>query len=284
MNPHTPPSDQNHLTPAERELAALYARMPKAEPDAALDAAILRQAATAVRPAPSRRYAPRWLLSAASAAVLVLAAGLVWRMQALPPELPVTASPATEPAPDSHRATARSRAEEAKPTPGHSDDAAPSTAAAAEAQPPPPPSARVLDARKQAKRASSERAIATPPPPPLPPLPPPPQAKPAAPAPPAQAADIVSTNVAGQAVEPPSSDNEPRSKTSNSEATNFAEQGDSPITQVANIRRLLREGYRNKAIQATETLHRDHPDFELPSDLAALLRLQANPPTPESSP
>lgn len=280
MNPHTPSSDQNHLTPAERELAALYARMPKAEPDAALDAAILRQAAAAVRPAPARRYAPRWLLSAASAAVLVLAAGLVWRMQALPPEPPVAASPATEPAPDSHRATARSRAEEAKPTPGHSDDAAPSTAAAAEAQPPPmSPSAPALDARKQAKRASSERAIATPPPPPLPP----PQAKPAAPAPPAQAADIVSTNVAGQAVEPPSSDNEPRSKTSNSEATNFAEQVDSPITQVANIRRLLREGYRNKAIQATEALRRDHPDFELPSDLAALLRLQATPPAPESS-
>ena len=44
MNPNTPPSSDDDL-PDERELAALYARLPKAEPDTALNDAVLAEAA-----------------------------------------------------------------------------------------------------------------------------------------------------------------------------------------------------------------------------------------------
>lgn len=114
MNPNTPPPSDDEL-PDERELAALYARLPKAEPDAALDAAVFAQVA---RVAPVRRR-PRWPVALASAAVLVLAVGVAWQVRdTLPPAGPPVASappvatpdttatptpaPAPAPAPISH--------------------------------------------------------------------------------------------------------------------------------------------------------------------------------------
>jgi Meckel syndrome type 1 protein len=84
MNTHLP--DDERL-PGEDELAALYRKLPPKEPGPALDAAVLRAAAQAVQ-APRRR--PRWPVALGSAAVLVVAAGLGWRMRDMPPK---TATP-----------------------------------------------------------------------------------------------------------------------------------------------------------------------------------------------
>jgi hypothetical protein len=56
MNPQPPPPSDEDLAREERELAALYRRLPKAEPDAALDARVLADADRAVA-RPARRRA-----------------------------------------------------------------------------------------------------------------------------------------------------------------------------------------------------------------------------------
>ncbi|QWT21811.1 hypothetical protein KPL74_07340 [Bacillus sp. NP157] len=100
MNPNTPPPSDDEL-PDERELAALYARLPKAEPDAALDDAVLAAAARATptaRPVVPR-HRTRWPLALSSAAVLVLAAGIGWQMREQPIRDPVAERAASVAAP-----------------------------------------------------------------------------------------------------------------------------------------------------------------------------------------
>src|SRR5690606_14563195 len=80
MNPQPPPPSDEDLAREERELAALYRRLPNAEPDAALDARVLADADRAVA-RPARRRAQPWLIGLGSAAALVLVAGIAWRMQ-----------------------------------------------------------------------------------------------------------------------------------------------------------------------------------------------------------
>jgi hypothetical protein len=121
MTQTTPPPSDDDL-PDERELAALYARLPKVEPDASLDAAVLAEAtrATAIR----RR--PRWPVALASAAVLVLAVGVAWQVREVQPErtryasAPVAApaeSIAAEAAPTTSIAPAPMMAPTAPPSP-----------------------------------------------------------------------------------------------------------------------------------------------------------------------
>ncbi|MGF6709466.1 hypothetical protein QFZ41_000430 [Luteibacter sp. W1I16] len=86
MNPNTPPPHDDDL-PDERELAALYARLPKTEPDPALDAAVLAHADRAV---PARRRRAHWPVALGSAAVLVLAAGLAWQLRDSRPDVTAT--------------------------------------------------------------------------------------------------------------------------------------------------------------------------------------------------
>jgi Meckel syndrome type 1 protein len=74
MNPNTPPPGDDDL-PDERELATLYARLPRVEPSPELDAAVH---AAAMRAQPRRRS--RWPLAIGSAAVLVLAVGMGWHL------------------------------------------------------------------------------------------------------------------------------------------------------------------------------------------------------------
>ncbi len=67
----------------ETPLAALYRKLPQAEPDARLDAAVLAMAHAAARSGATRPGARRsvWLVGLGSAAGVVLAAGLAWRVQ-----------------------------------------------------------------------------------------------------------------------------------------------------------------------------------------------------------
>lgn len=79
------------LAGEESELARLYRRLPQAEPDAKLDAAVLNLARAAVEPqrvnalrhANQRHRRPWWLVGLSSAAGLVLAAGIAWQMQGM---------------------------------------------------------------------------------------------------------------------------------------------------------------------------------------------------------
>ena len=61
----------------DSRVAALYRRLPKDEPDAKLDAAILAQARAAIAP---RRTRPRWLPALSAAAAIVVVAGLAYRV------------------------------------------------------------------------------------------------------------------------------------------------------------------------------------------------------------
>jgi hypothetical protein len=139
MTTHLPPQDPmkpDDALPGEAELSALYRRLPRDEPGPALDAAVLRAAAEAVasqnqqngmhpqaeasttpaaaRNASSRvatlmratrpRKAPRWLIGLASAATLVLVAGVAWHMRGMPTSAPTAAADADADA--EYRATA----------------------------------------------------------------------------------------------------------------------------------------------------------------------------------
>jgi hypothetical protein len=109
----------NDALPGEDELKALYRSLPRKEPSPALDRAIKRAAAEAVRPA-QRRSVPRWPVAVASVAMLVVAAGLGWRMMLQPssvPQIPTASSVTTNnPTP----------AQAPTPTPGLAQSATPS--------------------------------------------------------------------------------------------------------------------------------------------------------------
>src|SRR4029077_8118133 len=69
-------------------LAALYRKLPQAEPDAKLDAAVRSMAHRALNPqlvatprAQSKRRRARWLPAFGAAAGIVLAAGIAWRVE-----------------------------------------------------------------------------------------------------------------------------------------------------------------------------------------------------------
>lgn len=103
MNTHDPDHDD---LPGDDELKALYRSLPRNEPSPALDAAIKRTAADAVR-GQRQRTASRWPVAMASCAVIVVAAGLGWRMMQQPssvPQIPTsdavvtTSAPSNEPA------------------------------------------------------------------------------------------------------------------------------------------------------------------------------------------
>ncbi len=125
MNTH----DDERL-PGDDELAALYRKLPERQPSAALDAAVLRAAAAALRPAQPKR--PRWPLAVGSAATIALAAGLAWHLRELPETtrspLPPSLS-SSSPSADAMPAT----------TPGAAATANPPSQFAPPPPPPPPP-------------------------------------------------------------------------------------------------------------------------------------------------
>jgi hypothetical protein len=212
QDPHSP----DEMLPGEAELAALYRQLPQHEPSPALDSKVLHAAAQAletdgaraavpvgrrnasrerddwVHPKPTalpvpptkpaRKPQPRWLLGLGSAAALVLAAGLAWRMHESPRTEPVQA-PADNTAPA-----------QAKATPAASNMPAPPP------EPPKQPSPRTMAATSPApiateslKAAAAKRTAAAASAPSMQP------AAAAAPAPLAQAADAGITSNADAA-------------------------------------------------------------------------------------
>jgi Meckel syndrome type 1 protein len=279
MTQTTPPTSDDDL-PDERELAALYARLPKVEPDASLDAAVLAEATRAVQV--SRR--PRWPVALASAAVLVLAVGVAWQVRELqpapsaiptaavpPPVVPAPTAPsAAMPAAADMRAprTVESIAAEAAPTrdlrktsPAYVGAASAANVGAASAPnvgaAPAPnvgaaPAANVgaASAAKPAQRAQAYRtapsisAKVT-----SAPAPSPQQYEAAAPAPSGMLRENIAAKIATDAIVP----------------GNLG-----PDDRVGEIRRLLGSGNRAQALRELNDLRRRYPHYDLPQDLRDL--------------
>ena len=133
------------LSPSERErldaLVAAYRKLPRAEPSAEVDAAVLRGARDALR----TRTRPRWPALLATAATMTLAVGLAWQLREaedrIEAERPATSSaPSVAPAAPPvayEESVAGSR--DANADPARADRAAPLEDASA---PPPEPQAR----------------------------------------------------------------------------------------------------------------------------------------------
>jgi len=103
MNTHDPDHDE---LPGDDELKALYRSLPRNEPSPALDAAIKRAAVDAVR-TQRQRNTMRWPVAVASCAVIVVAAGLGWRMLQRPssvPQIPTSDAMVTRSAPSNEAA------------------------------------------------------------------------------------------------------------------------------------------------------------------------------------
>src|SRR5690349_4215345 len=72
---------ESFLNEEESRIAALYRKLPRPEPDAKLDAAVLAMARRAAPVAPRMRArTPRWIPALSAAAVVALAAGIAFRV------------------------------------------------------------------------------------------------------------------------------------------------------------------------------------------------------------
>jgi negative regulator of sigma E activity len=266
----------------DEDLIARYRALPRPEPSAALDAAVLAQARAAVR-----RTRPAWMAPIGAAAVVVLAVAVGWQLRGVPlePVMPQSGSEtaqSTEPARDAPVDTGAAAPAAAKPA---ARNQAPTDAVpAAPAQAPAP----VREAKAERQRDAEDRAapIAASPPAAAraataqapPPDPPPPPAEPApladqaskmqraesAPAPPAPPA-------------PPLADAPPAAPMA-AEATLASELGQSVIDEadldpeawIDAIRRLRDTGDEAAARRELQRLLQRHPDLELPEDLREL--------------
>lgn len=169
MNTH---DHDNDALPGDDELKALYRSLPRKEPSPELDRAIKRAAADAVRSKP-RHSVPRWPVAVASAAMVVVAAGLGWRLMQQPSNVPqiqtTNSAPAeTTPVPA------------AAPTPPPPPPAATEDVATESATPPAAKLARqatppLLSKQENIRSAMKPKVLArvTPPPSPAPAAPPP---------------------------------------------------------------------------------------------------------------
>ncbi|WP_448097259.1 hypothetical protein [Luteibacter yeojuensis] len=252
MNPNTPPPHDDDL-PDERELAALYARLPKAEPDPALDAAVLAQADRAV---PVRRRRTRWPVALGSAAVLVLAAGLAWQLRDSRPDVT-----ATLPAPTAQRIESTGSA--AVPV------QASATAALQESAPAAAPTRMARRSTPARTPAPSAPAAA-----PAPPLPAEAPAPAPAPAPLAPAEAPVPAQASGQAYAPapePSAKSKPTPQVSDAVSDRAMKTELGPDDRVGEIRQLLGRGEREEALRRLRELRERYPHYDLPQDLRDLI-------------
>ncbi|AIF48334.1 hypothetical protein [Dyella japonica] len=156
----------NDALPGEDELKALYRSLPRKEPSPELDRTIKRAAADAVRPA-HRRSAPRWPFAAASAAMVVVAAGLGWRMMQQPssvPQVPVASSVSARSAPAAAPVSAMPAAPPS--TPALANTTAPITPLAAKSAPQVP---ALLPSGHENIRSAVKPKVVSPAPAPAPP-------------------------------------------------------------------------------------------------------------------
>jgi Meckel syndrome type 1 protein len=283
MNTHDHHDDEP--LPGEDELKALYRSLPRKEPTPALDEAVRRTAAEAVRPARAGRI-PRWPVAAASAAVLVLAAGLSWRWYEQPssvPQIPAqvemregapapSAPVAAPPAHPADTAPVAIAGHAAAPTAG----AAPTTAQNAprsQAAERPMAKARVMAPALATREATP--AVAAPAPMTITsqaaepaPAPPPPAAMQAAPAP--EVASEARADYSGHAVMVMKAAAAPMRAAPVIDPT-AANPTDTPAQELDKIRQLFAQQRRDEALKRLTAFQQVHPDLSLPDDLRAQL-------------
>jgi len=299
MNIRDPDRDVDDLLGDDGgEMGKLYRRLPRYEPPRRLDRAVLGEAARAVHSGkPPRRQ--RWVVGLGSAAGLVLAAGIAWRVghdvmyrnESVSP----TAAPSVvpvEPISESARAKredksaqqAESReSDAARAEPSPTESAAGGLAPADELKPTP---RKVLKASKPAASppvpspAPSQAAAAPAPPP---------QAFPEAARERDQAKDRGDSNAAasgaaapatratsaGAAMEKSAAVGASRALSSPTPPSGSVElQQDlqrAPQDWLAHVRQLNQQGRRQQATESLRLFQRAHPDWKIPDDLRGLL-------------
>lgn len=295
----------NDALPGEDELKALYRSLPRKEPSPALDRAVKRAAADAVRPA-HRRTVPRWPVAAASVAMVVVAAGLGWRMLQQPSSVPQIPSAASVPAaPASVPPPAPAAAPQPAPAPASpvaAEPAAPaSLKAPRKATPPwlpehenirsamkpklaartvaPAPPPAVMESAAPVMQAPQATANAAYAPQPMP-LPAPPAPAPAvqmqvapaeapAPALASPAPPAAATGGFSHYAAPMRAVAAP-SPIPAQDATAF-DPADTPDQELAKIRQLFALHRHDEAVQRLQAFRQAHPDTPLPDDLRAQL-------------
>lgn len=273
MNTHDHHDDET--LPGEDELRKLYRGLPAREPTSAMDQAVRRAAAAAVQP--TRRRMPRWPVAAASAAVLVIAAGLGWRLRdaspALQPPASVTqarnerAAPAMPASPQAKTPlppmldTQAPQASYSSVPKSHAPEPAVRAAAPRRAPPPvelaaapvvaaPPPPAPVSVGAQEASQASNAGAVAADHVAPL-----------------AEARAMMKTTSAAMASRTMAAP-APMQASVDPTAANAT---DTPAQELEKIRQLFAQQRHDEARQRLQAFRQAHPDFALPDDLRAQL-------------
>ena len=286
MNTH---DHHDEPLPGEDELKALYRSLPRNEPTPALDEAVRRAAGAPLRATGPRRMA-RWPVAAASAAVLVLAAGLGWHMREQVPSMRQAPTvSASTPAPAATRTAAM---------PAAADNAA-SGAVPAAASPGPLASATITPRRTHESIRSTTKPKVIASAAPAQPVAPAPALElnavpepivapaPAPPPPPAPAAPIASapavmpmpapaeTPIGGhramtmKAIAAPPMPVAPAPMPAiDPTAVNPS---DTPAQELDKIRLLLTQQRRDEALRRLAAFQRAHPEVTLPDDLRAQL-------------
>ena len=278
------------------EIGNLYRRLPRYEPPRRLDRAILGEAARAVHSGkPPRRQ--RWIVGVGSAAGLVLAAGIAWRIgndaMHSPPIAPTESAPVMAPRVvpvEPITESARTRRDEPAPASSPMDSAAP-------AAPPPPSAATGAVSKRAANEVDKARKLvelkAAPKPAPAqepPPPPPAPQATRQAEAPAAFPADAKEEQAKDKAAsaeretgaaadglfrhraqQPAAGGALPQSTPSSSVELRRDMQL-APEDWLAHIHQLIRQGRRQQAAESLRLFMRTHPDWEISDDLRELQR------------
>jgi hypothetical protein len=270
--------------PRDDDLVALYRELPRAEPPAALDAAVLAAARAAVR---ARR--PVWLAPAAAAAVMVLAVGVGWQLRHEPlRESTPPAAPATEAETTAEPAGEAAKAEQAV---ARQAEGAQAPQAVPTAPAPTPPAGAIVEAQRRSEAAATatrgddratagqqrldpittkgsrvqrprERTFATPPPESI-----------AAPAADRAAAPPIALAPPEPPAPPvPSSASAPTALSAEP-APAAAARGVDPIASaIADIRALRDAGRHDEAVAALSRLLDEYPTLALPDDLRELHR------------
>jgi hypothetical protein len=296
MNTH---DDHHETLPGEDELKALYRSLPRKEPPAALDHAVKRAAADAVRATP-RRATMRWPVAVTSVAMVIVAAGLGWRMLQQPAGLPqiptsrivaATTPPSAQPATPDSTAAANAAAERTAspvaPPPPRAIAAEPEkresirsamkpkvvapVVAARHAPAPlaaPAPMTSMNDESAYARASAAPAPVVAPPP--APPAPPAAIEASAAPqfapmeAAPSQRLIAGRSGLAQAAVQTAAAPAPMQEAT----AVNPA---DTPSQELAKIRALFAQQRRDEALQRLDAFRKAHPEIALPDDLRAQL-------------
>ena len=266
------------------EIGDLYRRLPRYDPPRRLDRAVLNEAARAVHSGkPPRRQ--RWIVGIGSAAGLVLAAGLAWRIG----HEPMTTNDAVAPAEAPRVVPVQPIDESARAR--HDEPAREQTAAPAAAAPPTVEQRAAGAVSSERQKVRKQRAGSKPAPPPMQAEAPPP-APAAAPAPQpfsaneqeldkAKDAEKDELSNAGAAAKStsglttqPATSTQMRRASPTLPSSSVELQRDmqlAPRDWLAHIRDLMQQGRRQQATESLRLFVQTHPHQRVPADLRELL-------------